>query len=126
MALLPLGNAPRVNISGVPSVSAFVGDDCSAPEEKSTSIAFCGVVKGKFRKEKGGFVEGVDGGRKICDSDGPVDSTVLLGGESRKLAEPGKYRALIILIPYASVFQLTLTLLTCKAFSVPTAFWGAL
>ena len=125
MAFLPLSNAARFNISGVPSVSAFVGDDCSAPEEKSTPIAFCGVVKGKFRKEKGGFVEGVDGERKICDPDGPVDSTALLGGESRKLAEPGKYRTLVLFIRCASVFQPTLTLLTCKAFSVPTAFWGA-
>lgn len=105
MALLPLGNAPRVNISGVSSVSAFVGDDCSAPEEKSTSVAFCGVVKGKFRKENGGFVEGVDGERKICDSDGPVDSTAPLGGESRKLAEPGKYRTLVFPFPVPQSFS---------------------
>ena len=89
MALLALGNAPRATISGVPSVSAFAGDDCSAPEEKPASVAFCGVVKGKFRKEKGDLAEGVGREGKICDPDGPADGAVLFGGESRKLAEPG-------------------------------------
>lgn len=88
MAPLPLDNTPRADGSGVPSVSAFAGDDCSAPDEKSVSICFCGVMKGKLRKEKGGFVEGVDGGGKICDPDGPTDGTQFFGGESRKLAEP--------------------------------------
>ena len=85
MAPLLLDSTLRAGTSGVPSVSAFAGDDCSAPEEKSTSVGFCGVVKGKLRKEKGGFVEGVGGGG-ICDP----DNTALFGGESRKLAEPGK------------------------------------
>lgn len=69
-----------------------MGDDCSTPDEKSTSIGFWGVVKGKLRKEKGGFDEGVDGA-KICDPDGATDCTELFGGESRKLAEPGDYFA---------------------------------
>lgn len=89
MVPLLLDNTLRAEGSGVSSVSAFTGDDCSGPEEKSSSIAFCGVVKGKLRKEKGGFVEGVDGGGKICDPDGPTDGTDFFGGESRKLAEPG-------------------------------------
>ncbi len=91
MAPLPLDNTLRADGSGVSSVSAFTGDDFSAPEEKSVSIDFCGVVKGKLRKENGGFVEGVDGGGKICDPDGPTDGTRFFGGESRKLAEPGNY-----------------------------------
>lgn len=70
------------------SVSAFTGDDSSAPDEKSASIVFCGVVKEKVRKEKGGFVEGVDGGGNICDPDGPTDDIEFFLGESRKVAEP--------------------------------------
>ena len=91
MVSLLLYNTLRADGSGVSSVSAFTGDDCSGPEEKSTSVAFCGVVKAKLRKEKGGFVEGVDGGGKNCDPDGPTDGTEVFVGESRKLAEPGKY-----------------------------------
>lgn len=87
MAPLVMDNTLRADGSGVSSVSTFTGDDISAPEEKSVSIDFCGVVKGKLRKEKGGFVEGVDGGRKICDPDGPMDGTGVFEGESRKLAE---------------------------------------
>ena len=75
-------------------MSTFTGDDCSAPEEKSASIGFWGVVKGKLRKEKGGFDEGVDGG-KICDPDGPTDCAEVFGGESRKLAEPGDYSVIV-------------------------------
>ena len=89
MAPLLLDNTLRAGGSGVSSVSAFTGDDCSAPEEQSVSTCFCGVVKGKLRKEKGGFVEGVDGGGKINDPDGPTDDTEGFGGESRKLAGPG-------------------------------------
>lgn len=87
MALL-LDNTLPADGSGVSSVSAFTGEDCSAPEEKSASIGFWGVVNGKLRKEKGGFVEGVDGGGKTCDPEGPTDGTEVFGGESRKLAEP--------------------------------------
>ena len=65
MALLLLDNTLPADGSGVSSVSAFTGEDCSAPEEKSASIGFCGAVSGKLRREKGGFAEGVDGGGKI-------------------------------------------------------------
>lgn len=87
MAPLLLDNTLGADGSGVSSVSAFTGDDGSGPEEKSASIDFCGVVKGKLRKEKGGFVGGVDGGGKICDLDGPTQGIEFLGGESRKFAE---------------------------------------
>lgn len=83
MAPLFLDNALRAGGSGVLSVSAFTGDDCSAPEDKSVSIGLCGVVNGNFRKEKGGFDDGVDGGRKICELDGPIDCIGFFGGESR-------------------------------------------
>ena len=59
MAPLPLDNPLRAGGSGLSSVSALAGDDCSAPEEKSSPIGFWGVMKGKLQKEKGGFVEGV-------------------------------------------------------------------
>lgn len=80
MAPLLLDNTLRADGSGVSSVSAFTGEDWSAPEEKSASICFCGVVNGKVRREKGGFVEGVDGGWKICDPDGPTDGIEVFGG----------------------------------------------
>ena len=91
MAPLLLDNTLSADGSGVWSVSAFTGEDCSAPEEKSASTGFWGVVNGKLRKENGGFVEGVDGGGKILDPDGPTDGIEVFGGESRKLAEPVSY-----------------------------------
>lgn len=125
MAPLVMDNTLRADGSGVSSVSTFTGDDISAPEEKSVSIDFCGVVKGKLRKEKGGFVEGVDGGRKICDPDGPMDGTEVFEGESRKLAEPEcTARQLIFTLLHLECY--TLTLLTRKASSVLTAICGAL
>ena len=88
MAPLLLDNTLRAGGSGVSSVSAFAGDDCSALEEKSSPVDLWGVVKGQLRKEKGGFVEGVEGGGKFCDPDRPAIGRVLFGGESRKLAVP--------------------------------------
>ena len=82
MAPLFLENTLRAGDSGVLSVSAFTGDDCSAPEDKSVSIGLCGVVNRNFGKKKEGFDGGVDGG-EICELDGPMDCTGFLGGESR-------------------------------------------
>ena len=80
------------------SVSAFAGEDCSAPEEKSATFGFCGVVKGKLRKEKGGFVEGVGGEGKFCEPDGPTGGAEFFGGESRKLAVPGDQCASLVFV----------------------------
>lgn len=123
MALLPLGNTPRATVSGVSSVSAFAGDDCSAPEEQSNSAGFCGVVKGKLRKEKGGCAEGVGVEGKTSDPDDPADGPELFEGESRKLAEPRNY---VCVISRVSEVLPRLTLLTCTASLIPTAICSAL
>lgn len=83
MAPLSLDNTLRAGDSGVLSVSAFTGDDCSTPKDESVAIGLCGVVNGYFRKEKGCFDDGVDGGGKICELDGPMGCTGFFGGESR-------------------------------------------
>lgn len=70
MAVLVFDNTPLAGGSGVASESAFAGDDCSGPEEKSASIARCGV--------RGCSNNGLCIG---CGSETFV-------GESKKLAEP--------------------------------------
>ena len=43
IAALVFDITPLAGGSGVASESAFAGDDCSGPEEKSVSIVLCGV-----------------------------------------------------------------------------------
>ena len=69
-AALVFDSAPLVGGSGVASESAFAGDDCSGPDEKSVSIVLCGV-RGCSK----------DGLRNGCGCGSFV-------GESKKLAEP--------------------------------------
>ena len=69
-AALVFESTPLTGGSGVASESAFAGDDCSGPDEKSVSIVFCGV-RGCSK----------DGLRIVCGCGSFV-------GESKKLAEP--------------------------------------
>ena len=69
-AALVFDSAPLTGGSGVASESAFAGDDCSGPDEKSVSIVLCGV-RGC---SKDGLCIGCGCGSFV--------------GESKKLAEP--------------------------------------
>ena len=81
------------------SESAFAGEDCSGPEERSASKGRCGVVKeGGLRNWTGGFFEGVEGVR------GGLGTQSLLG-ESRELADPVKTCALDVRFIVQSCFQ---------------------
>ena len=95
-AALVFDSAPFAGGSGVASESAFAGDDCSGPEEKSVSIVLCGV-RGS---SKDGLYIGCGCGSFV--------------GESKKLAEPSyipssvdilKYHSLGVMYTYAFARQ---------------------
>ena len=109
IAVLVFDSTPLAGGSGVASESAFAGDDCSGPEEKSVSIVLCGV--------RGCSKDGLCIG---CGSETFV-------GESKKLAEPAhiSYDQLT----FSSIFSLEsciLTLLPSKAFCKLTIFGRSL
>lgn len=97
-APLAFDSAPLAGGSGVASESAFAGDDCSGPEEKSVSIVFCGV--------RGCSKEGL---RIGCGCGSFV-------GESKKLAEPSYIPSSVDILKNLFLEQCILTLLAGKAF----------